>query len=248
MSQSLDRGLRILDEIAAGRTTLGEMSESLGVHKSTVLRLLVTLQQHHFVHREDAHHYALGRRLFDLAAFALESREVIALARPAMRRLQHAAGHSVYLATYETEEGVVVVVEVAAGRGPFQMAVRVGEALPLHATASGKTLAAALPEDELGAILARAPLQVFTARTIGDAESLNAELAKVTASGFALELAEHEDYINAVAAPVRDSNGRVVAAIALTAPLVSLDARGLTAFTPQLLAACDEVSRGLGWQ
>src|SRR5215218_8484859 len=98
MSQSLDRGLRILDEIAAGRTTLTEMSESLDVHKSTVLRLLTRLQQHHFVYREDPLHYRLGRRLFDLASFALESREIAPLARPAMRRLTQETGNATYLA------------------------------------------------------------------------------------------------------------------------------------------------------
>src|SRR5687768_13325321 len=101
------------------------MSESLGVHKSTVLRLLTTLQQHHFVYREDAAHYRLGRRLFDLASFALESREIASIARPAMRRLAQATGHSVYLAVLEA--GQSVVVEVSATPGRSHMALRVGE-------------------------------------------------------------------------------------------------------------------------
>lgn len=243
MSQSLDRGLRILDEIAAGRTTLTDMAESLGVHKSTVLRLLTTLQQHHFVHREDAHHYKLGRRLFDLASFALESREVVAIARPAMRRLRQTTGHSVYLATYE--DGDAVVVEVAPARRPLQLALRVGEALPLHATASGKVLAAALPDDERDALLAGAPFRAYTERTLTDADALSAELAEVARAGVAFERAEYEDYMNTVAAPVHDSTGAVVAAMAVTAPVVALDEQGLSASSPRLLAACDEVSREL---
>lgn len=246
MSQSLDRGLRILDEIAAGRTTLADISESLGVHKSTVLRLLGTLQQHHVVRREDEHHYALGRRLFDLASFALQSREVVAIARPAMRHLCQATGYSVYLATYEASEAVVV--EVAAGRRPLQLALRVGEVLPLHATAGGKIFGAELSGEDRVAVLAQAPFTGHTAATLTDRDQVSAEWAKVRGSGLAHEVGEYGDYINAIAAPVRDSTGSVVAAMALTAPAVGRDHDGLEPVTPRLLAACAEVSLEMGWQ
>lgn len=245
MSQSLDRGLRILDEIAAGRRTLTEMSESLGVHKSTVIRLLATLQQHHFVHREDQLHYQLGRRLFDLASFALESREVVALARSSMRQLMQSTGHAVYLATLEA--GEVAVVEIAASRGPLHKVLRVGEGLPVHATASGKILLAGLGSEEVDEVLESASLRSFTGRTVVDRAAIRAQIESARSSGYALELAEHEEFVNAVAAPVRDFRGAVVAAMTLTLPAVALDARGMTGYVPQLLAACGEVSAELGW-
>ncbi|TQM11712.1 IclR family transcriptional regulator [Pseudonocardia kunmingensis] len=234
MSQSLDRGLRILDEIAAGRTTLSDISESLGVHKSTVLRLLVTLQQHHFVHRADAHHYRLGRRLFDLASFAIESRDVASVARPAMDRLRDSTGGWVHLATHE--EGEAVVVAVAAGRGPHAGPARVGEVLPLHAPATA-VLAAALPQEQMETLLGQA-----VPRT---------EIDAVRQAGFAVGRADHRDEHRAdvatVAAPVRDSTGAVVAAMTLTLPRSGVPTRVPPSGTPRLLEACDEVSRELGW-
>jgi DNA-binding IclR family transcriptional regulator len=245
MSQSLDRGLRLLDEIAAGRTTLAEMSESLGVHKSTVLRLLFTLQQHHFVYREDAHNYRLGRRLFDLASFALESRHIAALARPAMRRLTQATDQAVYLAVLEA--GQVVVVEVSANRGRSHVALRVGESLPLHATASGKALLAGSPPDAVDDLLRACDFAALTSATATAPDQLREELEEIRASGFAIELAEHEDYVSALASVVRDSTGTAVAAMALTVPGVSVSEQAVTRYTPQLFAACSEVSLELGW-
>ena len=234
MSQSLDRGLRILDEIAAGRTTLADISESLGVHKSTVLRLLVTLQQHHFVHRADAHHYRLGRRLFDLASFAIESRDVASLARPAMDRLRESTGGAVHLATHE--EGEAVVVAVAAGRAPQARPLRVGEVLALDAPATA-VLAAALPEAQVETLLGQAVRR--------------SELDGVREAGFAVGRADHRDDprsdLATVAAPVRDSTGAVVAAMALTLPSSRAPTRTAAPGTPRLLEACDEVSRELGW-
>ncbi len=245
MSQSLDRGLRILDEIAAGRTSLGEISQSLEVHKGTVLRLLATLQQHHFVYRDDPSHYHLGRRLFDLAAFALDGRQVVAHARDAMRRLGQATGRGSYLATLEGDE--VVVVEVDPGRGALQTVPRIGEALPAHATASGKVLLSGLPPKRLDALLARLPLDALTDRTTTDFQAVRVEVAKVTSAGFALEFGEFQPHLDAVAAPVHDFAGTVVAALTVTVPSVSFAEQELTRYVPELLAAAAEASRELGW-
>lgn len=245
MSQSLDRGLRILDEIAAGRNNLGEISKSLGVHKGTVLRLLTTLQQHHFVYRDDPSHYHLGRRLFDLAAFALDARQVVAHAREAMRRVGQATGRGTYLATLEGDE--VVVVEVDPGRGSLQALPRIGEALPPHATASGKVLVSGLSAAKLDALLARLELTVFTDRTATDAAAVREEAAKAASVGFALELGEFQPHLDSVAAPVKDFSGRVVAALAITVPSVSFAEQELTRYVPDLLASAAEVSRELGW-
>lgn len=245
MSQSLDRGLRILDEIAAGRTSLTEIAQSLEVHKATALRLLATLQQHHFVYRVDPSHYRLGRRLFDLAAFALDSRQVVARARAAMHTVAQATGRGCYLATLEDDE--VVVVEVDSGRGFLQTLPRIGEALPLHATAGGKVLLSGLPTSRLDAHLSRIPLTAYTERTTTDIEVLRTMAATVAAEGFALEMGEFQPHLGAVAAPVRDFSGSVVAALAVTVPSVLFVEQELAKYVPDLLAGAAEASRELGW-
>lgn len=245
MAQSLDRGLRILDEIAAGRTTLGEISTSLGVHKSTVLRLLATLQQHHFVYREDASNYRLGRRLFSLASFALDSRQLIAQARDIMRRLGQSSGHASYLASLEG--GELVVVGVASGRRALHPVVGVGDALSIHATAAGKVLLSDLAVSARDDLLGEPPLEACTERTITDAGDLNTQASRAASLGYAMELGEFLPHVNALAAPVRDSSGAIVASLALTVPSVSFSEAELTAFVPELLAAATEISSNLGW-
>ena len=108
MSQSLDRALAILGELADGPRTLDQLAETVDVHKSTVLRLLRTLESRRFVQRSDPRHYRLGVTLFDLASRALEDRDVRRLVEPELRALNESTRHTVHLASYEAGEVVYI--------------------------------------------------------------------------------------------------------------------------------------------
>ena len=108
MSQSLDRALTLVSQLASGPKTLDELSGVIGVHKSTTLRLLRTLESHRFVQRDGVHHYRLGTALFDLANIALEERDVRRAAEPALRDLNARLGHTVHLASYEDGEVIYI--------------------------------------------------------------------------------------------------------------------------------------------
>ena len=101
MSQSLDRALTLLDALAEGPRTLDQLAETISVHKSTVLRLLRTLEAHRFVQRDGVRYYRLGTALFDLAHRSLEDRDVRRSVEPALRELNAQTGHTVLLASYE---------------------------------------------------------------------------------------------------------------------------------------------------
>lgn len=142
MIQSLDRGLRILDEISAGRRTLGEISESLDVHKSTTMRLLATLEQHHFVIRRDARSYELGRRISDLATFAAESMNITAAADGALQAAVDEFGAPGHVSRL-TDSGAVVI-SVRDGR-KARCSIRLGTTLKWTSSAAGRVHLAALP-------------------------------------------------------------------------------------------------------
>lgn len=245
MSQSLDRALTLLAALAQDGKTLDALAEEVGVHKSTVLRLLRTLQSHHFVSRADARHYRLGSALFDLANQSLEQRDVRRAAEPALAGLNERTGHTVHLATFE--DGEVVYIDKHEGSHSVRMYSRVGKRAPAHCTAVGKVLVAAFEPHRRAEIAERIEYTPLTGTTITDPAAYLAELDRVAEQGYALDNAEHEDFIHCIAAPVRGARGEVLAAVSVSVPRVLLDLDGLLALVPELLAAAEDASVHSGW-
>ena len=245
MSQSLDRALTVLDELADGPRNLDQLAERTGVHKSTVLRLLRTLEARRFVQRSGARDYRLGTSLFELAYRALDERDVRRSVEPAARELNLATGHTVHLASYE--DGEVTYIDKYESRHNVRMYSRIGRRAPLHCTAVAKVLLADLPPDERARLAAGLDYPKLTANTITTPRALLAELARVAERGYAVDDAEHEEFIHCVAAPVRGPHGAVLAALSLSAPKVLLDLDGLLALVPVLLAAAGRASVDCGW-
>lgn len=245
MSQSLDRALVVLDELSNGQRTLDQLATRLDVHKTTVLRLLRTLEAHRFVQRDGVRYYRLGTSLFELAFRALDERDVRRSVEPALRALNAETGHTVHLASYE--DGEVIYIDKYESRHNVRMYSRIGRRAPLHCTAVAKVLVAALPEDQRGEIAASLTYEKMTPNTITTPRAYLAELDRVAARGYAIDDEEHEEHIHCVAAPVRGARGEVLAAMSLSVPQVVLDLDGLLELVPALLAAASAASAECGY-
>lgn len=235
MSQSLARALRLLDELGGGARSLDDLAGVLGVHKTTALRLLRTLESERFVRRDERHRFTLGSRLFALGTTSLQQHAIRDVALPHLEALgRSSGGQAVHLAVLEGDHAVYIA--KVESTNPVRMYSQVGLTAPLHATAVGKVLAGALPASRLGALLDRLHFQAFTDRTIIDPDAYRAALAEVRAAGWAEDAAEHESFINCIGAPIRDADGEVIAAVSLSVPDLILDRDGVRALLPQLLA------------
>ena len=239
MSQSLDRALTLVGQLAEERKSLDELATSINVHKSTALRLLRTLEAHRFVQRDGPHHYRLGTALFDLAQRSLEDRDVRRCAESALRELNQSTGHTVHLASYE--DGEAVYIDKFESRHAVRMYSRIGKRAPLHCTAVGKVLVAALPPQRRRTIAERLQYPNMTENTITSAEQYLAELELVAERGYAVDNAEHEDFIHCIAAPVHGPTG-VLAAASLSTPKVIADLDTLMSLLPTLLDATKKAS------
>ncbi|WP_371639875.1 IclR family transcriptional regulator [Streptomyces virginiae] len=241
MSQSVERALGILPLLARGPATLGEVADALGVHKSTALRLLRTLHEHGFVYRRPDGRYRLGAQLFALAAEAIENLDVREIAHPYLVELNRATGHTVHLALHQDDE--VVYIDKVDSRYPVRMYSRIGRPVPLTVAAVAKLLLADLPEAELRALADRIEYPRYTARSTPDAAAFLRELDLVRAQGWATDLGGHEEAINCLGAPVHGPDGRVVAALSVSAPGVVIPAEGLLALLPQVLRTAEAISK-----
>ncbi|WP_374986064.1 IclR family transcriptional regulator [Streptomyces fradiae] len=235
MSQTVDRALSILPLLARGPADLGQVAARLGVHKSTALRLLRTLHEHGLVHRQQDQRYRLGARLFALAQEAAESLDVREVAHPHLVRLNEETGHTVHLAVREGDE--VLYIDKVESRYPVRMYSRIGRPVAVTVAAVAKVVLADLPEPELHALTARLDYPRYTPRSTPDAAAFRAELATVREQGWAADLGGHEESVNCVAAPVRGPDGRVAAALSVSAPNVVVTAEELLALLPRVRAA-----------
>lgn len=235
----------LLDELASGPRTLDQLAERVSVHKSTVLRLLRTLESHRFVQRDDVRYYRLGTELFELAFRALDERDVRRTVEPALRSLNAETGHTVHLASYE--DGEVIYIDKYESRHNVRMYSRIGRRAPLHCTAVAKVLVAAMPADRRNALAESITYERMTPNTITTPRAYLAELTRVAERGYAIDDEEHEEHIHCVAAPIRDARGEVVAAMSLSVPQMVLDLDGLLRLVPTLLAAAATASAECGF-
>ncbi len=237
--QSADRALAILAAFAEDRPELGvsELASELGLHKSTVSRLLATLAARGLVARA-GDRFVPGHELARLGGLAAPGPALVRALGDTLDRLAEETGETVNLAIRHGE----LALNVHQVESAHLVGVRdwTGRAFPLHATANGKVLVAfggAPPPRELTAL---------TPRTITDVAALGRELARTRARGHAVALEELELGLHAVAAPVHDRGGACVAAISISAPAYRLPRRRVAAAGRACAVAAAEASRRLG--
>ncbi|MFI9099595.1 IclR family transcriptional regulator [Streptomyces fildesensis] len=241
MSQTVDRALRILPLLAEGPANLEQVATRLDVHKSTALRLLRTLHEHGMVYRQEDQRYRLGARLFALAQQAMETLDVREIAHPHLLALNEKIGHTIHLAVYE--EGEVVYIDKVESRYPVRMYSRIGKPVAITVAAVAKLLLADLPEAERRSIAERLEYPKYTAKSTPDAAAFLTELLRVREQGWATDLGGHEESINCVGAPIRGADGRIAAAMSVSAPNVVVTADELLKLRPLILRTAEAISR-----
>src|SRR3954467_14908357 len=177
-------------------------------------RFLLTLADLGYV-RSDGRHFALTPRVLDLGYAYLSSLSLPETAEPPPERLVAEGRESSSVSVLDGDD-IVYVGRVPTSR-IMRVAINVGTRFPAHATSMGRVQLAGLPEPALDAYLRRAPIRPLTPKALATPEALRAELARIRAQGWALVDQELEEGLRSVAAPIRDREGRVVAAVNVSA-------------------------------
>lgn len=243
--QSLNRALDILESLALEPEglTLTALSQRVGLHKSTVHRLLSTLAVRHYV--ELNHHGCrLGLRVADLGSRLLNSMELRTESAPLLRQLSHRLQRVVHLAVMD--EGEVVYLDKVEPVESIRLYSSIGRRAPFHCTGLGKAIAAYHPAREVESWARRHGLVRKTPNTYTDWAGLEAELARVRQQGFAFDEIEHEENVRCVAAPIRDYRGLVIAGVSVTGRADEFTLGLAQAAATEVVAVAGEISRRMG--
>jgi IclR family pca regulon transcriptional regulator len=244
--RSLARGLDVILAFSQNRPhmTLSQVAEATGLSRPTARRILLTLEAQGYA-RSNGKAFALTPRVLALGYAYLSSLNLTEIAQPYLERVVERTQEGCSLATLDQTE-VVYVMRVPTHR-ISSLTLATGTRLPAHATSMGHVLLAGLTESELQRYLAQADLRPLTGHTITRREDLISRLDLVRGQGYAIVDQELEQGLRSVAAPVKDSNGRVIAALALSAVTATTDEQTFREHhATTIVEAAHQISRDLG--
>jgi DNA-binding IclR family transcriptional regulator len=241
-SQTLLRGLDVLEAVADGPIPLIELAPRLGLNRSTAHRLASALVERRYLAFVPRVGYRLGPKLLELGFLAQGQTDLVQLARPHLEALAAATEDTVHLGVIEEERALYL--DKIPGRRRIEISSRVGDRHPLTSTGLGKALLLDGEGEEW--------LRLFQAEDQAghrgvDYETWLQRMRNYVAAGYAFDLEENEDQIRCVAAPIRDASGGIVAALSVSSAAQYMSDERMEALTPQVRDTADAISRDLGW-
>jgi DNA-binding IclR family transcriptional regulator len=243
--RSVQLAIDVLEAVAFSDDELGvtQIAERLHATKGSVHRHLHTLvERGYLAQNPSTSRYTIGPKSRLLTRLAPET-DLVQLAEGPMRELRERLGQTVVLSE-TTPRGALVVAKLT-GKSPIEIGVRSGSELPFHATAQGRVMLAFAPRPFQTRVLSRR-LEAFTEKTIMSVERIEKELIEIARRGYGSAPDESMLGINAVAAPIFDSNDACVAALAIVGSIQFLPAKPKTSDVAALIEASQQISRKLG--
>ena len=241
--QSLDRGLAILEAVAASPqpVPLRQLTDLIGIDRSSVFRLANTLRQRRFLaHPKDSKDYILGPTAWRLSR--RYGRTVLGtFFHHHLQELTATLGETSHFAVREGVEVFFIDHQIPAGQ-VVSVAGQTGEYAPLHCTAHGKALLADFDRAALAGLLGRAPLPVYNKRTVKSVTRLARICAQVRIDGFAIDDGEYIEEVRCVAAPIRDAQGEIVASVGISCPVPRLPTRTIGRAAAAVKKTADAIS------
>jgi IclR family KDG regulon transcriptional repressor len=249
MSESIravERALDVLEcfSIKTPELSMTQIAERIGINKSTVHRLLATLERKRFVERDPVSGtYRAGIHLLQLAYLAMETNDLSRVAEPFLHKLWELHRETIDLAVFDGNE--VIFINVLESPQRVKLAAAVGQRLPAFCTASGKAILSHMPEESVLHLLEH-DFQKYTSFTLVSSPQIMKNLHQCKEQGFAISEQEYEEGINAVAAPVIGRNGMPIASVSVAGPAYRLTYDKIMEIGTSVRLTADEISREIG--
>jgi IclR family acetate operon transcriptional repressor len=245
--QSLMRGLSILECLARseGGLTLTDIAHRVALPASTTHRLLGTLEKTGFVYQMgDLGRWYVGLSAFTVGASFLANRDFASHSHASMRRLMEQCGETANLAILDGTEAVFI--DQVQCRETMRTIVKLGGRAPLHASGVGKAIFAALPDDQITAILKVKGLPRITEHTITSPETMWASVRVIRQRGWSFDDEEHAIGTRCVASPIYDEHAEMLGAISVAGPSSRLPDARIKELGPVVARRAAEITRQIG--
>lgn len=244
-TQTLLRGLALLECVADGVTDVKGIAERLGTQRSTTHRMLSSLVSEGYLHHIPYRGYTLGPKIIRLGARAVEQRPVAGLARAHIEALARETGDTVHLGIVDGVE--VFYLDKIPGTRGLEMRSRIGQRMPLAFTGVGKALMLGMPAERWKALYVGGRDRVASDASPLDWPDYEAGMREAVARGWVYDFQENEMGIHCIGAPIFDISGQVAAAVSVASAASHLPTERMAAIAPKVRATADAISRELGW-
>lgn len=246
--QSLTRGLKLLEWIAESGSSvaLTELAQQAGLPNSTTHRLLTTMQQQGFVRQVgDLGHWAIGAHAFVIGSSFLQSRNLLAIVHPVLRKLMEASGETVNLAVLDQSDHQAIIIDQVQCTQLMRMSAPIGGKLPMHASGAGKAFLANLSEEQVTGLLHRQGLHAYTPATFTSPLLLKEDLLQIRKRGYSFDDEEHALGLRCIASCIYDEHKEPFAAISISGPISRITDDRITELGAMVIKATKELT--LAW-
>jgi len=242
---SLKNSFTILEILANNNELiLQEISRKTSIPKTTVFRILYTLEQEGVIEKQ-GDKYKIGFRVIKLGMAALSKMELRNVAIPFLYELSIQLGETSHLAVLSDRKSLII--EVCDSPHPVKISSRPGTAVSLHCSATGKVLLAfAIGAGNIEEYLKHTKFEKRTDNTIISLGELKKEIQKIVGQGYAVDNEEYYENVRCLAAPVRNAFGKTVAAIGITATTYRFKPEMIQSFSTEVIRVATEISKKLG--
>lgn len=242
-TQTLVRGLDVVDAVAAGASTLPDLAEAIGLTRSTTHRLATTLVERRYLDYSRRDGYTLGPKLLELGYVATRIKDLPRVAREHLEALANFTRDTVHLGVLDGSRALYL--DKIAGTRRVEISSRIGERQPLRSTGLGKALLLDATEEQWREFYDQearlgnryeVPLEEWISR-----------MREYSRQGYAFDLEENEDQIRCVAAPVRGVDGSIVGAISVSSAAQYMDDIRMRGLAFEVKKTAEAISTALGF-
>lgn len=246
--ESIKRAIQILNSFTIKEKELGvtELSRRLNLHKSTIHRILITLEDEGFIVKNQiTQKYYLGIKLFELGHIVQNQMEIRTYALPIMKELAQETEESIDLNIISDDKRVSI--EKIESPHDIRRIIQLGKSLPLYCGSSGKALLAFLPDEEIDRFIKKEKLVKLGPNTITDPKKLKEHLKEIKGKGYAISFEERVLGSASIAAPILDYSGKVIASLSVSGPISRFNEKKIPPFISLVKEAADRISSLLGY-
>jgi DNA-binding IclR family transcriptional regulator len=244
-TQTLLRGLAVIEAVSHGATSLPAIGAVIGCTRSTTHRLVSALTAGGYIKTMAGTGYVLGPKLIELGFFAREQMSLPGIARPYLEKLADETQDTVHLA--EVEGGDVFYLDKISGKRGMEMRSKIGSRMPLAFTGVGKALILDMPEEQWKTLYEEGLNRRAAPSVTFDWDAFRSRMQVYRNQSCAFDLEENETGVRCVAAPIRDVSGKIIAAISVSSAIHLMPPERMEALRTIVVSVAESVSRELGW-